>query len=245
MDDRRTLWRSLLIGSLVLCRPPPLLDQMFGEVRWRIVAVIELALASAMIVLDLLIPTLLVLGLCAVSLIVRRDGVRTLGFKRVDRPSRLILMVLVLVLVWTVMQLGLVMPVLSHVTGTSQDLSAFEDLKGNVGNLAFLLLMTWTLAALGEEIVYRGYLQIRVREIVGSSRWGIVITVLVTSLLFGIAHSEQGVVGILATTLDAVFFSWVRLRFNDNLWAAVPAHGLSNTIGFVTFFLIGPIYGLW
>lgn len=137
------------------------------------------------------------------------------------------------------------MPVLSHVTGTDQDLSAFEDLKGNVGSLAFLLLMTWTLAAVGEETVYRGYLQVRVREIFGGSRWGIVIAVLITSLLFGIAHTEQGIVGVAVTTLDAIFFSWVRLRFDDNLWAAVLAHGLSNTIGYVTFFLVGPIYGLW
>jgi membrane protease YdiL (CAAX protease family) len=218
---------------------------MIGEVKWRIVAGIELALASAMIVLDLFIPTLLVLGLCAISLLARKDGIRTLGFRRVDRPSHLVLMVLVLVLGWTLLQLGLVMPVLSHITGTVQDLSAFEDLKGNVGNLAFLLLMTWTLAALGEEIVYRGFLQVRVREIAGSSRWGIAVAVLVTSLLFGIAHTEQGVVGLVVTALDAVFFSWVRLRFDDNLWAAVLAHGLSNTIGIVTFFLIGPIYGLW
>lgn len=71
---------------------------MNGEAAWRIVAVFELALASAMIVLDLFIPTLLVLGLCTISLIARRSGIRTLGFKKVDRPSRLVLIVLVLVL---------------------------------------------------------------------------------------------------------------------------------------------------
>lgn len=30
-----------------------------------------------------------------------------------------------------------------------------------------------------------------------------------------------------------------------SLWAAVLAHGLANTIGLVTFFLVGPLYGLW
>jgi hypothetical protein len=29
------------------------------------------------------------------------------------------------------------------------------------------------------------------------------------------------------------------------LWAAVLAHGFNNTIGLVTFFFVGPIYGLW
>jgi uncharacterized protein len=46
------------------------------------------------------------------------------------------------------------------------------------------------------------------------------------------------------TCLDASFFSFVRLRFRT-LWAPILVHGFSNTLGIVTFFLIGPIYGLW
>jgi hypothetical protein len=29
------------------------------------------------------------------------------------------------------------------------------------------------------------------------------------------------------------------------VWAAVLVHGSNNTLGFVTFFLVGPIDGLW
>ena len=63
-------------------------------------------------------------------------------------------------------------------------------------------------------------------------------------MLFGIAHSEQGLVGIIAVTLDAIAFSVVRYRYKT-LWAAVLAHGFNNTIGFIAFFLVGPIHGLW
>ena len=34
-------------------------------------------------------------------------------------------------------------------------------------------------------------------------------------------------------------------RRGDTLWAPILAHGFVNTIGFVIFFLIGPVYGLW
>ena len=110
--------------------------------------------------------------------------------------------------------------------------------------LAALLALSWTLAALGEELAYRGYLFTRVTNVVGSGTTGVVIAVLVSSLLFGLAHTEQGVVGVSLTFLDAVFFSVLRLRF-ASVWASVLAHGYNNTIGLVAFFLIGPVYALW
>ncbi len=66
----------------------------------------------------------------------------------------------------------------------------------------------------------------------------------VSSLLFGLAHTEQGLIGVTVTTLDAIFFSLLKLKY-DNIWAPILAHGLSNTIGLTAFFFVGPIYGLW
>ena len=66
----------------------------------------------------------------------------------------------------------------------------------------------------------------------------------ISAALFALAHSEQGQVGAALTFLDALFFSVLRFRCGG-LWASVLGHGLSNTIGLTTFFLIGPVYGLW
>lgn len=55
----------------------------------------------------------------------------------------------------------------------------------------------------------------------------------------------MGIIGVVITTMDAVFFSVIKLNFNDNLWAAILAHGLNNALGLVVFFLVGPIYGFW
>ena len=48
----------------------------------------------------------------------------------------------------------------------------------------------------------------------------------------------------MVTTIDACFFTWLRLRYRT-LWASVLAHGFNNTIGMTAFFLVGPISGLW
>jgi membrane protease YdiL (CAAX protease family) len=190
------------------------------------------------------VPTLVLLALAVVSLAIRRERLSTLGFHRLDRPARFAVRILAFTVAWTVVQLSLVMPILNHATGRRQDLSQFAGLPGNVGMLAGFLALTWTLAALGEELAYRGYLQTRIGDLLGDGRWMVIVAVVVTSALFGAAHSEQGAIGVAVTFLDAGFFSYLRLRYGT-LWASVLAHGFNNTIGLTAVFLVGPVYGLW
>lgn len=101
-----------------------------------------------------------------------------------------------------------------------------------------------TLAAFGEELAYRGFLQTRMREALPAGGVGLVVAVLTSSVVFGLAHSEQGVVGVGLVTVDAIFFSVLRYRYGT-LWAAVHAHGFLNSIGLLAYFVSGPFYGLW
>lgn len=211
---------------------------------WKIISLIELLIAFLVIFLDLFIPTIIILGIMVISLLIRKEKISSLGFKKTENVFRMAMNVLLLVIVWTFLQLALFMPVLNHLTGTTQDLSTFENLKGNLGNLLFFLILTWTLAAFGEEIVYRGYLQKRIYDMFENPTAAIFSGIAVSSLLFGLAHTEQGLIGVTVTTLDAIFFSLLKLKY-DNIWAPILAHGLSNTIGLTAFFFVGPIYGLW
>jgi membrane protease YdiL (CAAX protease family) len=150
----------------------------------------------------------------------------------------------VFAVVWSLFQLAVAMPIANHVSGEKQDLSDFEDLQGNLGMLLGMLVLGWIVGALLEELAYRGYLQTRMRQLLGNSAVSLVVTVLLSSVLFGRVHSEQGLIGILIVTLDGVAWSILRYRYKT-LWASVLAHGFNNTIGFVTFFFVGPEYGPW
>jgi uncharacterized protein len=212
---------------------------------YKIISAIELIIAASVIILDLWIPTLVILALIAVSFLLRKEKISSLGLKKPKSLPKMAFIVLLLALAWTAIQFSITLPVLNHLFGATQNLSPYENLKGNVGGLAYFLFLTWTLAAFGEEIVYRGYLQKRTRDIFGNAQAGIILAVAVSSVLFGAAHLEQGAIGFSVTLIDAVFFSVIKLRFNNNLFASVLAHGFNNTIGIFTFFLIGPVYGLW
>ena len=71
-----------------------------------------------------------------------------------------------------------------------------------------------------------------------------VVAVVCTSVLFGLAHTEYGIVGVAVTILDGLFLSVLRLRYRT-LRASVLAHGFWNTIGIVGFFVVGPVNGFW
>ena len=211
---------------------------------WNAVAVIELLLAAAAVIRDLFVPTFILLALAALSLVLRRQGLSSLGFRRSHRPWTMAAQVLGLTAAWTLLQLALFMPVLNHVIGDHQDLSDFKGLEGNAGQLALLLALSWTLAAFGEEIAYRGFIPTRITDLLGTRSLGLIIAVIVSSALFAVAHTEQGVIGVTVTFFDGLFFSVLRLRYGT-LLAPVLAHGFNNTIGLFAFFLIGPVYGLW
>lgn len=211
--------------------------------RWQVMAGIEVLAATAAVLLDLLIPSLVLCAMALLSLAVRRARLGSLGLRRVPAWP-LVLRMLVFAVLWSIVQLGLTMPLASHVSGRRQDLSGFAGVEGNLGLLLLLVTLSWTLAAFVEELAFRGYLLTRLRETLGGGRSATVVAVLVSSVLFGSIHSEQGLIGVLVVSLDAIAFSILRLR-NRTLWAPVLAHGFNNTLGFVAFFFVGPIYGFW
>ena len=211
---------------------------------WRVLAAVEVGLATAAVLLDLGIPTLVLIALAAMSLIARRQGAGSLGLRRPARPVRMAVQVFGSSLLWTALTLAMIMPVVEHLTGQRRDVSQFAPLEGNLGLLLYLLVISWTLAAFGEDFAYRGYVQTRMRDVRPAGRTGLIIAVLLSSLLFGLAHTEQGIVGVILSGIDAIFFSILRYRY-QTLWAAILAHGFLNTIGMIAYFIAGPFYGLW
>jgi membrane protease YdiL (CAAX protease family) len=99
-------------------------------------------------------------------------------------------------------------------------------------------------AAVGETTAFFGFIQTRISEVVGSSAARVAIAVVMSSVLLGLLHTEYGIVGVTISAIDGIFYGVLRYRYRS-LWAPILAHGFVNTIGFVSFFLIGPMYGLW
>lgn len=205
--------------------------------------VVELLLVVLVVAADLLLPALVVLVLAGLSLAARRERPASLGLAPLRPLGRAAGAILGMTVAWTALQLALLMPLAEHLSGQRQDVGMFAEVEGNVRLLALLLALSWTLGAVVEEVAFRGYVLTRASAIVPGhvSAWAGVV---VAALLFGLIHTEQGLVGVALTTLDGLFFGWLRLRFGS-VWAPVLAHGMNNTIGLTAYFLVGPVYALW
>src|SRR3954465_10902572 len=75
--------------------------------RWRVVAAVEVSLDAVAVILDLAIPTIVILALMAVSLLIRRRGLSTMGFRRVRHIGRLAATMLALAVGWMLVDVGL------------------------------------------------------------------------------------------------------------------------------------------
>lgn len=207
-------------------------------------SIVEISLMILLVVFDVLIPSLLIITVGFGFLFIRKEKTDIFNKDVWSKPIRFILCTAGLGFALSIFDFALVIPVVNHLTRTTQDMSAYTNLKGNTEMLMFFLAYSWIIAAISEEIAYRGFFQYRIISLFTNKAFGMVFAIVTTSFLFGFMHSEQGVVGMLTTALDAVFFSIVRYRYKS-IWASILVHGFSNMIGLVTFYFTGPIHGLW
>jgi len=209
-----------------------------------LVAAFEVALAATAVILDLAVPTFVILALMVVSLLIRRQGLSTLGLHRVKHGWALAGKMLAFAAVWTLFDVGLLKPVENHLTSAQQDMSQFMSLHGNLGMLLTWLVLGWVVAGFGETLAFVGFVQTRLTEVVGCTGARLAGAVVLSSVLFGLLHTEYGIVGVTVSAVNGAFYCVLRYRYRT-LWAPILAHGFIDTIGFVSVFLIGPIYGLW
>lgn len=215
------------------------------NINWKYFSILELVLVVLIISSNFFIPTLFILPIALIGMRLRKESFSVLGFKRDHRWKRMAVIVLVLSVFYTLFTLAVTLPILMHLTGQKQDLSSFLTLKGDISQLITFLIVIWSIAAIGEEIVYRGYLLHRIQSIFTNNQHSFIIAILVSSAFFGLAHTEQGLIGVIVTFIDAIYFNVLKKYYNDNLWASVFAHGFNNTIGVVGFYFLGPIYSFW
>ncbi len=85
-----------------------------------------------------------------------------------------------------------------------------------------MLILAGFIAPLGEELLFRGVLYSIFRE-----RWGIWISVLLSSLIFAVIHGNiaVGVTGFFLGIVAAIVF-----EFSGSLWTAVLVHAINNSL---------------
>jgi hypothetical protein len=121
-----------------------------------------------------------------------------------------------------------ILPFAVWITGESIDLSAL-GVAGDPRALWTWLAYAWTLAAFGEEMVFRGYLIPRLTGLLGDTTFGRAIAVVTSSALFGIAHRYQGWTGVIETATVGALLGLLYLYARQNLWMVIICHAIVDT----------------
>lgn len=206
----------------------------------RALACAEVAIATAIIVAGVsrnfaFTPeVLLVLG--ALSVAWRGPGWRDIGLRSLS--GRIALVAVAVGIGYQFVGTYLLEPLIARLTtGALPDVSAFRRAVGDEQRLAILLMISWTMGALVEELVFRGWLMTRLAELGSFSKAGWIFSAIGSSALFGVAHLYQGASGVVATGLTGFVEAIVYFTTGRNLWACVLVHGALDSAGFLLIYL--------
>jgi membrane protease YdiL (CAAX protease family) len=211
--------------------------------RFRTLSLVEFALGGFVVighnvfhVLPNEVPILFVLGW--ISLRLRNGGWRAAGL---TRPRSWWKTVALAVGAATALQLGnefIVGPLAGRIWPGPQHVSHVLTFAALGWQHALVtLLVIWTFAAFGEELSYRGYLLTRAADVFGGSRGSYLFGMVLVAVLFGFGHYYKGPAGVLSSTYSGLVLGGVFLVSGRNLWAAILAHGISDTFALLLVFM--------
>ena len=128
----------------------------------------------------------------AISLAIRRQSLRSIGFRKPASWARTVFVAIVAAVCLQLLSTFVTEPLISRVTGEASDLSQFRDIVGNLPITLVWLAIVWTFAAFGEEFVYRGYILNRMAEVFGRGPRPLWTAVVASALLFGTGTWNPG-----------------------------------------------------
>src|SRR5229473_7443139 len=179
---------------------------------------------------------LILLAFTSLSLWLRGLSWRDVGLRRSMAWWKVALMAVLAALLIAIVVNLVTAPFVQRFVSGSANNSRFANIRGNFVALLGWLAAAWTLAAFGEEMIFRGYLMNRLADLVGRTRTGWVISLFGSSLIFGLGHGYQGAAGIINTATIGLLLGTLYLVTKRNLWVNIICHGLIDSISLITLY---------
>jgi membrane protease YdiL (CAAX protease family) len=203
--------------------------------------VIEITIFIAIVVADAygMVPitqTIFLLPFIWITLKLKNEKWSEIGFALPDNFGWSIMIGVIIGILMELFAVYLTTPLISNFFGVKPDYSELKDIQGNLLLLFLFLGLSWTLAAFGEEVCFRGFLMRGLAQLFGESQVSWLIALLLSSLLFGWGHTEQGVSGWVQEGLSGFILGILFLATKHNLLVPIVAHGVSNTLAFVLIY---------
>lgn len=171
-----------------------------------------------------------------------KNGFRALGFQSKNfNALNLLVFAPLLGIAMFCLWLFVLVPGVPMITGQPLDYSIFDQFVGDLPAVLFLGGYIWASAALGEEIVFRGFLMRQFSKFFGNSWFSLTINIVLFAVLFGYLHAYQGLSGQIVSGIGGAIWALVFHFRKSDLWVVIFGHGLYDTMALaMIYFGISP-----
>lgn len=158
------------------------------------------------------------------------------SFKRALKTFLLSLLVFALAL--AALTIGSI--IVANITGIPQsaNMGNYSYLRDNLGMFLLSLAGVYVISSFGAEIIYRGFLINRISELGLNGKRGLIIAVIISTVVFGIAHYSWGPMGIVQAGFMGLVLGLCYIFMKKRLWIIILAHAYLDTILLVQIYLV-------
>ncbi len=190
----------------------------------------------------ILIANLLVLLMLWSGLRLRNENCRHFGLSfRFENTSAVLRTIMQSVVVFVVavaaFMAGAVL--MANIVGMPEgaDMTGYNYLRGNLTLLIVSLVAVYVVSSFGEEVIYRAFLINRIAELGSKTNTAWRVAVVVSSIVFGLAHFDWAIAGMVQTGCMGLALGVSYLVVGRNLWVTILAHGYMDTILIVQMYV--------
>ena len=183
--------------------------------------------------LGIIIPLLVIIYIVSVK--TRRLKFPDLGFYQSDINFKNILLGIILAGLCQLIFGYLVEPALKSFLPPT-NIKALGNVKTSIQQLLVWLLISWTVGAFFEELVFRGYLINRLIDLFGTKLFSKITAVVLSSVAFGFMHYYQGIHGVISTGIFGIFQAILYFVNRRKLFVNMILHGTFDTISFIILY---------
>jgi membrane protease YdiL (CAAX protease family) len=123
-----------------------------------------------------------------------------------------------------------IQPLAEKITKQPHDVQIVAGVQGSWKGLLSWLIVIWTFVAFGEEMLFHGFMMSQLVKLLGTGSLAIMVNLLLTNVIFGLAHGYQGRSGIWSTGIIGICLSALYILSGFNLWLPIITHGVIDTV---------------
>ena len=152
-----------------------------------------------------------------------------LGLKRSGLTAHTLFVGILSALLWLAFNKWVYHPFITHFF-VVEPYTEYDFIRNKLSNLIITLIAAWLIGGFYEEIAFRGFIHTTIREWFAKSTHSYWLTGLLTSILFGLYHWQQGIFGIVPSFLGGLLWTLLLWRYKGNLWYPIISHAIYDTI---------------